>query len=129
MRCCTLCVGDDDFDENEEYLKYDYSLSCTTPEYLHGWRVVAILMTLVYPVGIPCVYLFLVYRERPFLNPEPMFVIVDVEKDGVFSARAGVDGGEPQQQVQITKEMKQLAKSALLLRNEAHRHRIKSKSP
>ena len=79
VRCVARTVGDDDFDENEAYLKYDYSLSCTTPVYLYGWKIFAIVMVAVYPFGVPCVYLFLVYRSRHYLNPEPWFIIADVK--------------------------------------------------
>ena len=108
-----LCAGDDDFDENKQYLKYDYSLSCTAPEYLYGWKIFAWFMVCVYPVGIPCTYLFLVYRSRPYLNPEPWFIVADVEKDGEFS------------EVEITEEMKELAKMARQLRDKASVYRIK----
>ena len=113
-----LRVGDDDFDENEAYLKYDYSLSCTTPGYLYGWKIFAIVMVAVYPFGVPCVYLFLVYRWRHYLNPEPWFIIADVKRSGEFS---GIPADE------ITEEMKELAKMAFLLRKEANRYRNETK--
>ena len=94
------------------YLKYDYSLSCMASEYVHGWIYYASFMVLVYPIGIPCVYLVLVYRDRHCLNPAPWFVIADVKNGGKFSETEN-------SKTEISKEMKSLAEIVTKLRQDA----------
>ncbi|CAM9792494.1 unnamed protein product, partial [Laminaria digitata] len=59
---------DNDVMEGESYLRADYSISCNTHK--HGlFRKYAGLMVVVYPVGIPVLYFFVLWRKRKLLNP------------------------------------------------------------
>ncbi|CAN0312502.1 unnamed protein product, partial [Discosporangium mesarthrocarpum] len=56
-------------DTNKRYLREDYSISCDTKEY-QGYRAYASIMVLVYPVGIPLLYFWILWRNRSKLNPK-----------------------------------------------------------
>eukprot|EP00752_Nemacystus_decipiens_P006743 g6060.t1 len=59
---------DKDAVEGESYLRADYSLSCDSN--VHMWFVVyAGIMTVVYPVGIPLLYAYILWTNRDSLNP------------------------------------------------------------
>ncbi|CAM9190499.1 unnamed protein product [Ectocarpus sp. 8 AP-2014] len=59
---------DDEAVEGESYLRADYSIQCHTDK--HGWyKVYAGVMIMVYPVGIPLLYAFILWRNRESLNP------------------------------------------------------------
>lgn len=62
-----LCVNVDPSGETPEepswYLAADMSISCET-SYYYSWRAYAIIMVLVYPVGIPALYFWLLYQRR-----------------------------------------------------------------
>ena len=66
-------------------------------------------MLLAYPVGIPCLYFVLVWKTRHALNPDALFVVVDVTCDGKLTTDA----------VPVTYEMRQLAKSVTLIHGAA----------
>ncbi|CAM9298466.1 unnamed protein product [Laminaria digitata] len=54
---------DDNVVEGESYLRADYNISCKSP--LHaGFMLYAGLMILVYPMGIPVLYFFVLWRKR-----------------------------------------------------------------
>ena len=55
--------GCDELDDGESYLRADYSLSCRTSR--HSWhRAFALIMLLVYPVGIASAFTWLVVSRR-----------------------------------------------------------------
>ncbi|CAM9096218.1 unnamed protein product, partial [Laminaria digitata] len=55
--------GCDELDDGETYLRADYSLSCLT--YRHSWyKVYALIMVGVYPIGIACAFAGLVAWHR-----------------------------------------------------------------
>ena len=59
----------DPLDDGNSYLRADYSLTCGTP--LHtAYRVYAGLMILVYPVGVPCVFGWWLFKYRHELKEE-----------------------------------------------------------
>ncbi|CAN0475629.1 unnamed protein product, partial [Ectocarpus sp. 12 AP-2014] len=61
---------DDQAVEGESYLRADYSLSCKTDT--HTWyKVYAGVMIVVYPIGIPLLYAFILWINRDSLNPRP----------------------------------------------------------
>ena len=66
-------------------------------------------MLLVYPVGIPCLYFVLVWRSRHKLDPDALFVASDVSCGGRFTGDS----------VPVTVEMRQLAKSVILIHGAA----------
>ena len=66
-------------------------------------------MLLVYPVGIPCLYFVLVWRSRHKLDPDALFVASDVACGGRLT-----DDSVP-----VTVEMRQLAKSVILIHGAA----------
>ncbi|CAM9629744.1 unnamed protein product, partial [Laminaria digitata] len=59
---------DDAVVEEASYLRADYSISCES-----GWHTFfkgyAILMVLVYPIGIPVLYAVILWNSREMLNP------------------------------------------------------------
>jgi hypothetical protein len=62
---------------DEFYLSADFSISCESSRYTVGvsW---AVLMLLVYPVGIPCVYLWQLYRIRNVIKTRnSVFYVLD----------------------------------------------------
>jgi hypothetical protein len=62
-----LCTNIDPDSENptetSRYLTADLSISCQSNEY-RDWRIYAILMIFVYPIGIPALYFTLLYLNR-----------------------------------------------------------------
>jgi hypothetical protein len=57
-----------DFDPNLSYLKADYSISCSTSTYTFYYTY-AVVMAMVFPLGIPLCYGVLLYRKRDVINP------------------------------------------------------------
>jgi hypothetical protein len=55
-----------DFDNGSSFLKADFSLDCLSSQY-SIFSVYAGLMIVVYPVGIPLLYFFLLFRKRKLL--------------------------------------------------------------
>eukprot|EP00752_Nemacystus_decipiens_P008148 g7287.t1 len=54
--------------EGESFLRADYSLSCNTTR--HTWyKVYAGIMIVVYPIGIPLLYAYILWINRESLNP------------------------------------------------------------
>lgn len=64
----------DELDDGNAYLRADYSVSCLTPR--HAWyQTYALIMVVVYPVGIAAVFAWLLLRHRRDLakpNREPL---------------------------------------------------------
>eukprot|EP00903_Cladosiphon_okamuranus_P020453 g18773.t1 len=59
---------DEEAVEGESFLRADYSLSCNTTK--HTWyEVYAGFMILVYPIGIPLLYAYILWVNRELLNP------------------------------------------------------------
>ena len=56
------------FDDSSSYLKADYSIDCNDPEY-PGMATYAMLMTIVYPIGITAMYALLLWRQRKAICP------------------------------------------------------------
>ena len=59
------CVSfDDDFDGSDSWMRADLAVDCNAPE-RSGWIAYAVTMILVYPVGVPAVYTYLLlYKFR-----------------------------------------------------------------
>jgi hypothetical protein len=56
------------FDDGTRWLRADYSIDCTSSQ--HKIAVAyASVMVLVYPVGVPAGYFYILWRNRGFLNP------------------------------------------------------------
>ena len=76
---------DDDFESGSSYLKADYRLECDGSEY-DGYLGYALLMMLVYPIGIPLFYILCLWFIRGvILGGEPdgklSETVIDMEKD------------------------------------------------
>jgi hypothetical protein len=56
-----------DFDDWSSFLKADFSLDCLSSQY-SIFSVYAGLMIVVYPVGVPLLYFFLLFRKRKLLE-------------------------------------------------------------
>ncbi len=52
-----------DFEDGTSWLKVDYSTPCHTAEY-KGYVVYAALMLVVYPIGLPLLTVYLIYKNR-----------------------------------------------------------------
>ena len=50
------------------FLKVDYSIDCSSERHA-TFQIYAIIMVLVYPVGVPLMYGVLLYRKRAMLDP------------------------------------------------------------
>ncbi|CAN0066944.1 unnamed protein product [Ectocarpus sp. 4 AP-2014] len=59
---------DDEAVDGESYLRADYSLSCKTDKHMY-YRIYAGIMIVVYPIGIPLLYAFILWINRESLNP------------------------------------------------------------
>ena len=57
----------DDLDDEKSYLRADYRLECNSPKH-KALQVYAGLMILLYPVGIPSLYAFLLFSHRHVLR-------------------------------------------------------------
>jgi hypothetical protein len=69
----------DTFDDGSSYLIADYSISCNTDEHKF-YTVYASVMVLVYPIGVPSVYLWLLRVEKDKVNPRTELVVRDDER-------------------------------------------------
>jgi hypothetical protein len=60
---CRNVDPDDVSDGDDVYMVMDYSVSCSSQKYHSGfiWAIVSII---VYPIGIPCYYFFVLYTAR-----------------------------------------------------------------
>ena len=56
------------FDDGTRMLMVDYSISCQTDTYT-AYKVLGVFMVLVWPLGVPLLYLAVLYRRRHRLNP------------------------------------------------------------
>ncbi|KAG5183866.1 hypothetical protein JKP88DRAFT_290157 [Tribonema minus] len=74
---------------NDEYLRADYSVSCTDPRHAR-FQVYAAFMIFVYPIGIPVAYLALLRRRRVAIRGVPD------EDTGSFYSRADDSELDPQ---------------------------------
>eukprot|EP00611_Tribonema_gayanum_P009046 TRINITY_DN18761_c0_g1_i1.p1 TRINITY_DN18761_c0_g1~~TRINITY_DN18761_c0_g1_i1.p1 ORF type:complete len:1245 (+),score=365.94 TRINITY_DN18761_c0_g1_i1:193-3927(+) len=81
---CDRISGTDD-----EYLRADYSVSCTDPRHAR-FKVYAAFMIFVYPIGIPAAYLALLRRRRVAIRGVPD------EDTGSFYSRADDSELDPQ---------------------------------
>eukprot|EP00752_Nemacystus_decipiens_P008151 g7290.t1 len=93
---------DDQVVEGESYLRADYSLSCNAQR--HMWyKIYAGIMIVVYPIGIPLLYAFILWVNRESLNPRVQSV-VSPEPDGDTVNEGGARGdlkpAEPQEDLQ-----------------------------
>ncbi|CAN0047697.1 unnamed protein product, partial [Ectocarpus fasciculatus] len=107
---------DDQAVEGESYLRADYSLSCNTTT--HTWyKVYAGIMIVVYPIGIPLLYAFILWINRDALNPQPRpeahdddneaaisAQVVDASGWSVASRKAGGGGGGDEHASAVSKE-------------------------
>jgi hypothetical protein len=67
------------FDDGSSYMYADYSLSCQTQ--LHEQYVIyAAVMVIVYPIGIPLFYLYLLWSNLSSINPPTKRVVKDAER-------------------------------------------------
>lgn len=63
--------GCESLDDGKKYLRADYSIDCDTSKH-EGLRIYAGLMVVLYPVGIPAMYAFLLFRNRTVLQDADM---------------------------------------------------------
>lgn len=63
MFICTNIDPEHETDDDSLYLTADMSISCTSMYYYQG-VFYAVMMILIYPIGIPCLYLKLLYENR-----------------------------------------------------------------
>ena len=65
--CTDVDPNNEDPDQNDLYLAADMSISCTSTYYYNG-VLYAAMMILVYPIGVPCLYYYLLYCGRDELK-------------------------------------------------------------
>ena len=56
------------FDNGRSFLKVDYSIDCQAPQHSQFVQF-ASLMVLVYPIGIPAMYYYLLWKKKALLDP------------------------------------------------------------
>ena len=61
--CTNLDPHNEDNNPDDYFLTADMSISCTS-DYYYQWVVYAIFMIILYPVGIPSLYLYVLYINR-----------------------------------------------------------------
>eukprot|EP00903_Cladosiphon_okamuranus_P012166 g11413.t1 len=71
---------DEDVVEGESYLRADYSLSCKAKVHTY-FRVYAGIMIVIYPIGIPLLYAYILWVNRESLNPR-VEAVIRPEPDG-----------------------------------------------
>lgn len=69
------------------YLEADYSMKCDTSRYMLG-VVWAAVFTLVYPVGIPCMYFCLLYKERHTIKGRAKTNVASLDETGLQNLEA-----------------------------------------
>jgi hypothetical protein len=64
---CQDVDPDDDVSGDDEYMTVDYSVSCSSSKYHFGfaWAIASIL---VYPIGIPAYYFYVLYTSREMIQ-------------------------------------------------------------
>lgn len=67
------------FDDGSYLLVADYSVDCEDKEY-QFYKIYAAFMVLLYPIGIPSLYLLLLRLNRDKVNPRTYLVVRDDEK-------------------------------------------------
>lgn len=56
------------FEDGSSFLKADYGISCLDAN-RDAWVLYAVVMLIIYPIGIPMVYLFSLMRWKHKINP------------------------------------------------------------
>jgi len=80
---------DDSAHLGSRYLRADYTVRCTSPSY-RAHRVYAAIMVLLYPVGIPLVYLIFLQSHLSRINPTDVAALARaVLKDGLATTSGG----------------------------------------
>ena len=67
-------------DDETFYLVADKTVDCASPEY-HAWKFYATIMIGVYPLGIPTMYMWLLWRKRKILLDEVSFGVACLRSD------------------------------------------------
>jgi len=62
----------EEFDDGSSFLRADYSVDCDSSEYSSIFGLAA-MMILVYPIGIPSMYLLMLWRNQEKLDPQKFF--------------------------------------------------------
>ena len=70
----------ENFDDGAYMLRVDFQIRCGGNVY-NSYFLMAILMGLIYPLGVPCMYLFLLYRKRTRLNPQYFITDDEIQLD------------------------------------------------
>eukprot|EP00903_Cladosiphon_okamuranus_P012164 g11411.t1 len=89
---------DEEAVEGDSFLRADYSLSCKATK--HTWfEVYAGIMILVYPVGIPLLYAYILWVNRESLNPRVEAVVL-LEPDGQAAKEGAASVAQQQEDLQ-----------------------------
>jgi hypothetical protein len=75
----------ENFDDGSSRMIADYTVHCSGSEY-NFYTVYAIIMVLIYPLGVPLMYFTLLYLNRDRVNPPSRLVVRDAEKDLVSNS-------------------------------------------
>jgi predicted outer membrane repeat protein len=102
--CTNVDPDDEDNDANDRFLTADMRISCDSDYYQRGITYAAV-MIVVYVIGIPSMYFFLLYRSRHEIagrfdspgKPRSLTVSDEAEqKEGDLSAQSGSKKGDPE---------------------------------
>ena len=64
---------DEDSGSSDLYLRADLSISCTD-SYYHGGVLYAVIMVIIYPIGIPSLYCYILYANRAEIRERDLIV-------------------------------------------------------
>lgn len=67
------------FDDGSNMLVADYSINCNSQTH-KNYEIYAGLMILIYPIGIPISYLYLLVKNHQYVNPSAALVVREDEK-------------------------------------------------
>ena len=71
------------------YLRADYSVDCDSSDYTSIYSL-AIIMVLVYPIGIPLIYFVMLYKNREKLDPQKFFTEMSL-LEAIFQRRKEIN--------------------------------------
>lgn len=98
--------GCDPLDDGCNYLRADYRIRCDSPKH-QAFRVYAAVMVVVYPVGIPALYAFLLFTNRTVLQDAR-------KRDREINAKSTADLWKPYKPSQFHYEVIECGRRILL---------------
>jgi hypothetical protein len=82
LRPCVDVDPEDSSGQSQRYLEADYNIECTSDRYKLGviWAYVFMIL---YPVGIPCLYLYLLVQAKDMILKQARVNVYELDEDGL----------------------------------------------